>query len=143
MQRAEYIQSHFLGLLLLVGTHTRHVWLGWKTLQQLSSAVGHYDELMESQHGLCSPCYASNSFNRPHTAVFSSSISNQGLLQIWMEHSNLSITRQGGLKTPTETKYFFDFFLCVCENTFLCIYVKPKGMAQFDTFHSFVENSVF
>ena len=31
-----------------------------KTLESLS-AVGHYDELMESQHGLCSPCYARNS----------------------------------------------------------------------------------
>ena len=33
-----------------------------KTLESLSAAVGqHYDELMESQHGLCSPCYARNS----------------------------------------------------------------------------------
>ena len=33
-----------------------------KTLESLSAVVGqHYDELMESQHGLCSPCYARNS----------------------------------------------------------------------------------
>ena len=48
-----FVKGDSLGL-FLVGKHSSS-----------SSAVGHYDELMESQHGLCSPCYASNSFNRP------------------------------------------------------------------------------
>ena len=38
----------------------------------------------------------------------------------------------------TQNQIFFYFF---CENTSLCIYLKPEGMAQFDILHTFVENS--
>ena len=42
-------------------------------------------------------------------------------LQIWKEHSNLSITRQRGLKTPIALLKPNMFLIFLCENNFLCI----------------------
>ena len=53
-----------------------------KTLESLS-AVGHYDELMESQHGLCSPCYARNSSTCVSSSTTSTTCTNAGIQYYW------------------------------------------------------------
>ena len=74
--------------------------------------------------------------NKFETTQFMAILLSQGTLQIWTEHSNLSITRQGRLKTaialmkPNILKFFL--------RKYFLMHIKPEGMTQFDSFHTFV-----